>query len=237
MHDGRSWLTYWPIVKPDWPLLFDKNLAAKLAYWALVDPAKLPPDVVIARKTNNKIGYAPHGTPVIDGEVDEIWKSAEGMNIDYYLAGKGSTGVGKALWDDKNLYVLVQVDETTLSNKSKNAYEQDSVEIFIDEKNNKSSSYEEDDAQYRLSFENFFSSRGNPAKFSSATKVVEGGYVVEVAIPFRFVKPKAGIVIGFDLQVNDDGGAGTRTSYAKWNDPTNESFRNTSGFGRLVLIE
>jgi len=235
--DGRSWLTYSPQKKPDWPLLFDKDLNAKLAYWALVDPSKLPPDVVIKKKTNNKIGYAKRGSPVVDGEEDEAWRDAEGMKVDYYLAGNGSTGVGKALWDDGNLYVLVKVKEATLSSKSKNAYEHDSVEIFVDERNNKSKSYEDDDAQYRLDYENQFSFRGNPAAFESATKLTGEGYNVEIRIPFRFAKPESGLALGFDLQVNDDNGSGARTSYAKWNDPTNESFRNTSGFGKLLLIE
>jgi endo-1,4-beta-xylanase len=237
MEDGRSWLTYSPVQKPDWPLLFDKDLNPKPAYWALVDPSRLPPDVFIKKKTNNKIGYAGRGTPVVDGEKDEAWNRAEGMPIEIFLQGKGSTGVGRAMWDDKNLYVLVEVKEATLSNKSKNAYEHDSVEIFVDEKNNKSKSYEEDDAQYRLDYENQFSFRGYPAQFASAAKVTEGGYIVEIAIPFRFVKPEPGIALGFDLQVNDDDGSGNRTSFAKWNDPTNESFRNTSGFGKLLLIE
>jgi endo-1,4-beta-xylanase len=75
----------------------------------------------------------------------------------------------------------------------------------------------------------------DPAKIVSAPAVTADGYVIEVKIPFRFIKPKPGTKIGFDLQINDDPGSGRRESYAKWNDPTNESFRNTSGFGTLIL--
>jgi endo-1,4-beta-xylanase len=39
------------------------------------------------------------------------------------------------------------------------------------------------------------------------------------------------------FQGNDDGlGNGVRSSVATWNDPTGESFRNTSRFGVLKLV-
>jgi len=234
--DARSWLRYSPVAKADWPLLFDDNLAPKLAFWGLTDPSRLPPDVTIGPKNSAKTATAPKGTPVIDGLMDDVWKKAPEMPIAIYVLGNGAHGVGKALWDDTNLYVFVSVTDPVLSNKSQDAYQQDSVEIFVDEKNNKSTTYADDDAQYRFSFQNLFSSSGgNPAKSTSVAMVTKTGYDVEVAIPWRFVKPASGVAIGFDLQINDDDGSGSRTSYAKWNDPTNESFRNTSGFGTLVL--
>jgi endo-1,4-beta-xylanase len=172
---------------------------------------------------------------VIDGIEDDIWKKAPQMKINLYIAGQGATGTGQALWDGENLYVFVKVRDKLLSKKSTNAYEQDSVEIFVDEKNNKSPEYEKDDAQYRISFTGDFSSRGYPAKYASAQAITPDGYTVEVKIPFQFIKPAPGVKIGFDLQINDDPGSGRRESYAKWNDPTNESFRNTAGFGTLIL--
>lgn len=111
------------------------------------------------------------------------------------------------------------------------------MEIFIDEKNNKSIDYKEDDAQYRINFENEQSFGGYPSKINSVAVVTKDGYNVEVVIPFKTIKGANGVKIGFDLQVNDDPGTGKRGSIAKWNDPTNESYRNTSGFGVLELIE
>ena len=47
-----------------------------------------------------------------------------------------------------------------------------------------------------------------------------------------------GSILGIDFQVNDDiEGNGKRGSIAKWNDPTNESWRNTSNWGILKLVE
>jgi len=233
-HDGHTWLTYFPVKKVDWPLLFDKSLKPKYAYWGIVDPSKLPKDVKGIEK-KNLIAKAVRGTPKLDGVEDKVWKKASTINVNVFVLGKGSTGSAKALWDDKNLYVFFKVKDNKLSNNSSNAYEQDSVEVFVDEKNNKSFEYMEDDAQYRVSYENLVTLNGYPSKIKSKAKKVKGGYVVEMMIPFSTIKPAAGIQIGFDLQINDDPGTGKRGAIAKWNDPTNESYRNTSGFGTLVL--
>jgi endo-1,4-beta-xylanase len=40
--DGNTWLSTFPIARLDKPLLFDERLKAKYAYWALVDPSKVP---------------------------------------------------------------------------------------------------------------------------------------------------------------------------------------------------
>jgi endo-1,4-beta-xylanase len=53
-----------------------------------------------------------------------------------------------------------------------------------------------------------------------------------------YFQPADGMLIGFDFQVNDDGaGNGTRSAIAKWNDPTNNSYMNTSKFGLLQFVE
>jgi endo-1,4-beta-xylanase len=75
---------------------------------------------------------------------------------------------------------------------------------------------------------------GNVELISSATKVVDGGYVVELAIELNAVQPAEGVMIGFDFQVNnDEDGDGDRDSVAIWQDPTGQSYQNTSKFGIL----
>lgn len=234
--DGHTWLVNHPVAKADWPLLFDRDLNPKLAYWALVDPSRLPADVVLTLNRNDRRAAAPKGTPVIDGIEDAVWRNAGEMKIDIYVQGSGAYGAGKALWDENNLYVFVTVTDPKLSKLNANAWEQDSVEIFVDEKNNKSADYMADDAQYRFNFENYFSYGGTPAKVTSAARITRTGYDVEVKIPLQTIRGAEGTVIGFDLQINDDAGSGARDSLSKWNDPTNESYRNTSGFGTLTFV-
>jgi endo-1,4-beta-xylanase len=235
--DGHTWLTNFPVNKSDWPLLFDKNFKAKYAYWGLIDPSKLPGDVELKTSRNDFIGNAVKGTPIIDGIEDDVWKKAPVMNISIAVQGNGATGTGKALWDENNLYVFVKVVDGNLSKKSTNAYEQDSVEIFIDEKNDKSTEYMDGDSQYRINFDNEVSLNGYPTKIKSASVKTKDGYMIEAVIPFKLIKGSSGTKIGFDLQINDDSGSGKRDSITKWNDLTNESYRDTSGFGNLIFKE
>jgi endo-1,4-beta-xylanase len=59
---------------------------------------------------------------------------------------------------------------------------------------------------------------------------------VEAAITLTDVTPASGLLIGFDFQVNNDElGDGVRSSVKIWNDPSGQSFRNTSRLGVLRL--
>nr|WP_318280950.1 endo-1,4-beta-xylanase [Paenibacillus bovis] len=40
--DLNTWLRTFPVTRNNWPLLFDERLQAKYAYWAIVDPSKVP---------------------------------------------------------------------------------------------------------------------------------------------------------------------------------------------------
>jgi endo-1,4-beta-xylanase len=109
--------------------------------------------------------------------------------------------------------------------------------VFIDEDNGKSSSYQSDDAQYRVSFSNLQSVGGQTSTdyLESAVSLIDGGYRVEMAVELRFVAAEPGSLLGIDFQVNDDFGDGVRSGISKWNDLTNESWRNASGWGVLSL--
>ena len=87
-------------------------------------------------------------TPItIDGDIDAAWADANTIDVNTYSMGNGATAVSKMLWDENYFYVLTEVTDPVLSVSSANAYEQDTVEVFFDENNNKTSSYESDDIQ------------------------------------------------------------------------------------------
>ena len=69
------------------PLLFDKDLQAKPAYYGVIDPASFiaehPPE-----QTEANEGTAVFGTPSIDGIADSVWNKAESMEINrFQMAG------------------------------------------------------------------------------------------------------------------------------------------------------
>jgi endo-1,4-beta-xylanase len=232
MDDGSSWRA------SNSPLLFDKNLQAKPAYYAVIDPEKYMEENPPELPPESKKGTASYGTPVIDGTIDSIWDTTEALPVNQYqMAWQGASGTAKVLWDDSNLYVLIQVNDTVLDKASANAWEQDSVEVFLDENNAKTSYYEDDDGQYRVNYDNETSFNPESIKegFVSAAKTGDAAsYVVEMKIPFRTITPANDVKIGFDAQIND-GKDGSRISAATWNDLTGVGYQDTSVFGVLTL--
>lgn len=179
-------------------------------------------------------------TPItIDGDIDAAWADANTIDVNTYSMGNGATVVSKMLWDENYLYVLTEVTDPVLSVASANAYEQDTVEVFFDENNHKSTSYETDDIQCRVNYENektVTDGRSTDAFLSGAKKTATG-YIVEVAIPHTIDAFHSNQIVGFDVQVNDDGtGDGKRTSIANWNDLSGMGYTDPSGFGVLKLI-
>ncbi|MDQ0252967.1 GH35 family endo-1,4-beta-xylanase [Evansella vedderi] len=186
-----------------------------------------------------KVTEAFYGTPVIDAELDDVWQDALEIYTGTWVEGSdGATATVRTLWDEEYLYVFAEVSDPLLSKASGNVWEQDSVEIFIDQNNAKTEYYQSDDGQFRVNFANEQSYNGfaSASTFETATRLTDEGYIVEAAIKFTEIDPTEGTIIGFDFQVNDDAnGNGSRDSVAIWNDPTGQSFQNTSRFGVLRL--
>ncbi|MBR6386131.1 MAG: endo-1,4-beta-xylanase [Ruminococcus sp.] len=190
-------------------------------------------------KKRPSLAEAVAGTPVIDGKIDDIWENAPVINVNNYSMGTdGATGVSRMLWDKRYIYILTEVKDPVLGKSSTNAYEQDTVEVFLDENNHKTSSYESDDIQCRVNFdgEKTVTDGLSTDKFKSSAVKTSDGYLVEMAIPSTLGGFISGQVVGFDVQVNDDGdNGGKRTGIANWFDLTGMGYTDTSGFGLLKL--
>lgn len=231
LDDGTSWRA------ENSPLPFDAELQAKPAFYGLIDPDTFieenPPETFTPNQAT-----ARYGTPVIDGEIDSAWSSTADIPINrFQMAWQGASGTAKALWDDSFLYVLFQVTNAELDKSSVDAYKHDSVEIFLDQNNGKTASYQDDDGQYRVNYDNETSF--NPASiaegFVSATKLSGNNYIVEAKIPWTKLTPAIDEVVGFDVQIND-GKDGDRQSVATWNDLSGQGYQDTSVYGELTLI-
>ena len=231
MDDGNSWRAQGN------PLVFDKDLQAKKAFDGVIDPegfiAANKPDTADVKRAT-----ATYGTPVVDGVADSAWDKATAMDVNQYqMAWQGAMGTAKAMWDEKNLYVLLSVSDAQLDKASANAWEQDSVEVFLDENNARTSFYQGDDGQFRVNFDNgtSFNPETLSERFVSATVVSGTSYTVEMKLPFKTITPKADMEIGFDAQIND-GKDGARQSVAAWNDTTGNGYQDTSVYGILKLV-
>ena len=237
--DKDTWLNDFPVAgRTNYPLFFDHKLKAKPCYWIFVDDSKVP---ALAPKAAVDMSKFPRisvkkGTPVL-GKNDAAWNKASSVAIELESMGtalKGSTF--KALWDDKYIYVRVDVKDNVLNCDNANEYEQDSIEVFVDQNNGKTGFYEDDDAQYRVNYNNVASfNGGNTALFKSYAEKVSGGYIVEVACPLDKISAAAGTMIGFDVQINEADATGKRTGIRNWSCSTNEGYRDTSAFGIAVF--
>ena len=201
-------------------------------------PIAKPTCGIVTLKAQPKSATATYGTPTIDGTIDSVWEDAPTIDVNTFSVGNGATGTAKMLWDENNLYVLTEVTDPVLSKSSANAYEQDTVEVFFDENNHKTDYYETDDLQARVNYDNekTITDGLSTDRFVSATAKTDKGYLVEMAIPFGIAPFKNGQVLGFDVQVNDDGtGDGKRTAISNWNDLTGMGYTSTAGYGVLTL--
>jgi endo-1,4-beta-xylanase len=200
-----------------------------------------------AKKAESPVAIAIHGTPKIDGEIDSAWKDAPEVEIKKVVKSEttvpesdAATAKVKLMWDANNLYALFQVKDAKLSAKASDDYMQDSIELFIDELNEKAGDYQADDVQYRVNYEGKISGAGSAyseKNIQAVAKKMDGGYLVEMAIKLSHAKREAGTKMGLELQVNDDPDTGARGAVTKWNHDENDSYLSTSKFGTVLLQE
>jgi len=167
--------------------------------------------------------------PTIDGSVDSVWSTANSYSIANVIVGTVSgdsdlSGTWRAMWDSSNLYYLVEITDDSLMNDSTEAWDDDSVEIFIDADNSKDTSYDGvNDYQYGFRWNDGTIHLGSNSA-SNTTGIVftiadtANGYTLEVSIPWSTLGVTAaqGNLIGTDVQANDDDDGGSRDGKKAW---------------------
>lgn len=205
--------------------------------WAKRKMAEIP--ATIAKATR---------APVIDGTAEDIWSDAQKYQIGniIYLPVSSANDLSadyRAMWDQENLYLFVDVVDDELKNDSIEFYYDDTVEVFIDADNSKDSGYGNNDYTYNFNWDRTRPSmeeRGQPywnddIKFALVTS--DNGYQLEIKFPWSAlgVKPSAGVKIGLDVHVNDDDDGGERDSKFTWRDKEDDAWQNPQAFGTAEL--
>ena len=224
---------------------FDMNGKPNKSYYAIIDiDGKMPRmtedvwDWPELAKTYPE-GYEPliapvyKGTPVIDGEVDDIWSIAEEMPVKKFALGKdGTTGYVKLLWDDDYLYILGEATgDYTPSYDADGAWNRDCMEAYVSQSNMHVSWVGGGDTQYRID------PTGEMQFFDQGKCVIlENGYRYEARIPLNVVKPEPGTIYSFDAGFTD-AVDGVQTNISKWCDVTNESYRRTELWGDIIISD
>ena len=196
--DNHSWLHNRPIPRRDAPFAFDQQFKAKPAYWGMVDPEKLP---ILTQKLN-----VFKGKKTIDGVEETAWKTAPRIGL---TANGGPPASGfKVAWDNRRVYILADVRDSTVD-------QDDLVEVFIDENNGKTGTYQKDDKHI------IFRRDGKRARGATyRVHEYDGGYLVEASINTRGLSPDQ--EIGFDLRITDAAPANS-SGVVSWNDLHSQS--------------
>ena len=210
---------------------FDNSQEASSLNYGTINLRQLPP-----------VTYAKRGTVDLSSRavraMDPAWEKAAPVRMTVKTSGHTEEGSQfRVLWDEQYLYVLTEVVDSMLDDRSTIVHEQDSVEVFVDQNNGKTEIYEQDDGQYRVNFRNVASyNGGDSARFRSRTMMIPGGYRVEMAIPLYAIKPAPGALLGFDVQIND-ATSGGRSGILNWVSNTNMGYQSTADYGLLALTE
>ena len=230
--DDTSW------INDRCPMPFDKNLQPKEAFFAVMDPDAYLAAAEEEDKVQARVAYAYNGTPEIDGTKDSLWlqkTTPYKINAALY-AWQGASGTVRILWDENYLYTLFEIEDGLLNADSPNAYEQDSIELFLDPENMKEDYYTGQAGQYRVNYKGELSFGTVPTTTgvkAAATQTAKG-YIVELAIPLKNT-PSAGMTFAFDAQINDSNDMGVRQSIMKFNDTTDNSYASAALWGDLIL--
>jgi hypothetical protein len=188
---------------------------------------------------NVAVALEPSGALTVDGALDEPYWALR-SNVTKSITGSANNNVSfGTLSDTQNLYVGVRVLDADLKKDSTQPYQDDSVEIYLDADHNQGATYDAKDHQMTLRWhDGVMTMIGTMDNVQFAQKDINGGYSVELAIPWASLQitPARDITLGLDIGVNDDDGhnSGNRENQLMWNG-TADNWRNTSAFGNLLI--
>ena len=185
--------------------------------------------------------------PTIDQTVDEAWSVAPVSSISNATIGSPAgdyQGQWRALFTATHLYVLVEVDDATLTNDSgAEWWNDDAIELFIDGDNSRGTSYDGVN-DFQLGFrwdDTSLNVGGNSVQDVSGVNyelyATGNGYTLEVSIPWATIgtSPTLGDRIGFDVSVDDDDNGGERDAQVAAIATSSQGWDNPSLFGSLFL--
>jgi hypothetical protein len=197
--------------------------------------------------------------PVIDGNLDAVYNGANQTTLEFAQAGNvptARTTVTDAdyrfwgLYDDHNLYGFYTVYDDYVDSTSTTDWQMDGIELFIDAKNTHTSDPYTSSKAFQLNLR-------CPQKIDSVKKaynrgldykwkIIKGvpddnrfhtrsGYTVEFKLSLDSLgfttPPVVGTAFSFQLQIDDNDGAGRAHTANWWYSPANADWQNTLQWG------
>ena len=159
---------------------------------------------------------AAKGTATIDGKKDNIYAcDPVVIEIDETSGKKtekGATGKAWTAWDDKNLYVYVEVTDSKVTAKEKvtSIWANDSVEVYVNFAGKDGNIADMNAAQ--ITYGPSYTKLAGGGKYQAAHlkdiktafTYTDTGYTVELALPWDNFDAKEGATLGYSVGINDD---------------------------------
>jgi len=207
----------------------------------------------------------------VDGKLDELtWKGAPWHKMTSKdgtvpaANDKDASMLFATTADDKFLYIAAKITDNKVQsgeNKACDVWNDDSIEVYIDGKNDKAASYAVHHAQITVGADVIGQAadvKVTGALIGGCVGVTQGpktetiatgektadGWNVEVGIPLKNngwnIQPKDGLKIGFNMHYNDDDDGGGRDHKLIWSAEEvklgEASWQNPSRFAELQFV-
>ena len=143
------------------------------------------------------------------------------------------------LYDDENLYLLVEVEDDDVQTRSETEAGNDRIELYFDAGHEQGISYDDNDLRIDVPIgrgPDGAVSKTGPPEMTYAMHQTDGGYVLEATIPWSTIgkMPVEGDQIGFEIHINDlDAGRSDRT--LAWSALRDVAFSEPRVFGTLQI--
>jgi hypothetical protein len=201
--------------------------------------------------SNAKITAA-YGTITVDGKVEDAWLTAEQQDVilvdkEVIPSETKTTGKLRTMWDEKYLYVLVEVDKhgvaVTTGGGSENT--DDCAELGLTMNGDfTGSSNISGDVKYagciriladgtKGGFGNLYNAVVND--YLGSMVVTGTTYTVEYAIPWQDIVPAAGNIVSMEVQINDNSAGTARDGLVNWASTPCYGWRDSLEHGAVVL--
>jgi hypothetical protein len=182
--------------------------------------------------------------------MDAVWAGAPLQSVANVISGVGAisgpddlSANFRALYDDANLYVLVDVLDDHLVNDSALCHDDDCVTIMIDGDYSRGASYDGvNDFDLGFGWNDLTIARGAnsaplPAGAAFAIMATASGYRLEVKLPLAEIGivPGYGQLFGLDVHVTDDDASGSGDAKLAWWATNDSSSQRPDVFGACRL--
>jgi len=183
--------------------------------------------------------------PVIDGKEDDIWKTASAQPIVTPIISTrplSSSSQFRVLYDNTNLYAIVDINDDKLRNDSPEAWYDDSVEFYIDGDNTKKGPGLEGNArQYTFGWTatDIQGTNTDLTGVQFAQVDTPTGWRLEIKLPWQALLgagAPVGKVIGIDCFYDDDDlNTGVQESQVAWHSKAEPDWETPASWGTALL--